>query len=888
MTGVVGGSESRRTSGFPAELTSFVGRRDEAAEVRRLLSAGRLLTLTGPGGVGKTRLAGHVAEQVARAFPDGVWLVPLAALRDEAFVPHAVNDALGVRNETVRPPLDVLVEYLRDRRSLIVLDNCEHLPRSCATLAGTVLAATEGVRILATSRHRLGVAGERLFEVPPLPAPPAEDIGPEAVETFPALRLFADRAAAVVPGFTVGAANHRAVARLCRRLDGLPLAIELAAVRVRALGVEQLVERLDDRYQLLTCGSPTSAPRHRTLRSAVDWSHELCTPEEQTVWARLSVFVGGFDLAAAEAVCGGDAPGGGAGVRCAGGGAGTGGGRARGAGTGEGGTGEGGTGEGETGEGGTGDVGAGEGGTAGAAGTGLTAGTDVLDAVAGLVDKSVLVREEHGGRVRYRLLVSLREYGLEKLNDLGETVATRRRHRDHFARLGAAYERAWFGPDQVGITERLRIDQDDFRAALDFCLTTPGEAQHGLRLASTLWFHWVAYGIWGEGRHWMDGALLAGARPDGSLTRALWAGALTSLVHSRSAAVLAGLDPARPAPADDAELLVPAPPPVALGPHLARTSHASFVVLTRIELACTLVSRGRAAEAIPLCAEAVALCEAHGEQWARSWALRTLALAHWSAGEYARAAGHARACLRLPYTERQHQSLARTLDLLAAAEALAGRAERAAVLHGAVDRIWHAIGGDPTAAQRPGRLGAAEHRARELLGHHAYERSRRRGAALSPEETVAFALDEGAETEVTATVGEDLVPAPRRSPTSSGLRGGTPAVSGGHPAPAGRTGPASAAAEGPAPGLREARTPAGSRAPDAAVTTGLPAEPVPLTRRELQVAALVAQGRTNKQIADHLVIARRTAEGHVERILVKLGFRNRSQVAAWFSARSWS
>ncbi|WP_159767176.1 ATP-binding protein [Streptomyces sp. HM190] len=855
MTGVVGGSESRRISGFPAELTSFVGRRDEAAEVRRLLSAGRLLTLTGPGGVGKTRLAGHVAEQVARAFPDGVWLVPLAALRDEAFVPHAVNDALGVRNETVRPPLDVLVEYLRDRRALIVLDNCEHLPRSCATLAGTVLAATEGVRILATSRHRLGVAGERLFEVPPLPAPPAEDVGPEAVETFPAVKLFADRAAAVVPGFTVGAANQRAVARLCRRLDGLPLAIELAAVRVRALGVDQLVERLDDRYQLLTCGSPTSAPRHRTLRSAVDWSHELCTPEEQTVWARLSVFVGGFDLAAAEAVCGGDAPGG--------------------DGTGEAEAGDGGT-AGTTGTAGiSGTATAGAVGTAGTpapAGTGGAARTDsldVLDAVAGLVDKSVLVREEHDGRVRYRLLVSLRDYGLEKLNDLGETVATRRRHRDHFARLGAAYERAWFGPDQVDITERLRLDQDDFRAALDFCLTTPGEAQHGLRLASTLWFHWVAYGVWGEGRHWMDGALLAGARPDGALTRALWAGALTSLVHSRSAAVLAGPDPGRPAPADDTELPVPAPPPVTLGPGRARTSHASFVVLTRIELACTLVSRGRAAEAIPLCAEAVAVCEAHGEQWVRSWALRVLALAHWSSGEYERAAGHARACLRLPYTERRHQGLAQTLDLLAAAEALAGRAERAAVLHGAVDRLWHAIGGDPTAAQRPDGPSAAEHHAREVLGDHAYERSRRRGAALSPEETMAYALEEAAAPTPTATAGTAPVPVPGRGP-SSAIRGAGRAVA------------------GPAPGARDARTPAGSRAPDTAAAPRPPAAPVPLTRRELQVAALVAQGRTNKQIADHLVIARRTAEGHVERILVKLGFRNRSQVAAWFSARSWS
>ncbi|WP_045557859.1 LuxR C-terminal-related transcriptional regulator [Streptomyces sp. FxanaA7] len=833
MTSIVGGSESRRTSGFPAELTSFVGRRDEAADVRRLLSAGRLLTLTGPGGVGKTRLAGHVAGQVARAFPDGVWLVPLAALSDEAFVPHAVNDALGVRNETVRPPLEILVDHLRERRLLIVLDNCEHLLRSCAVLAQAVLAATEGVRILATSRHRLGLAGEQLFEVPPLPAPAPEELSPStsssAVESFPALRLFADRAAAVVPGFTVGEANQQAVARLCRRLDGLPLAIELAAVRVRALGVDQLVERLDDRYRLLTCGSPTSAPRHRTLRSAVDWSHELCTPQEQLVWAWLSVFVGGFDLAAAEAVCAGE------------------------------------------------DAGTGE----------RIAPCAVLDAVAGLVDKSVLVREEHGGQVRYRLLVSLRDYGLEKLHALGAATETRRRHRDHFARLGAEYEQAWFGPDQTEITERIRIDQDNFRAALDFCLTTPGEAQHGLRLAARLWFHWVAGGIWGEGRHWMDGALRAGARPDVALTRAMWAGALTSLVHSRSAAVLAGLDPVRAAADADEELPVPAPPPVpagALAPGRARASTA-FVVLTRVELACTLVSRGRADEAIPLCAEAVALCEAHGEQWARSWALRTLALAHWSAGQYDRAAEHARACLRLPYTVSQHQSLARTLDLLAAAEALAGDTERAGVLRGAVDRIWHDIGGNPMDDHRPGRPRAAEHHARLALGDHAYALAHRRGGRLTAEQAVAYALGEPSAGPASAARTGGRRDGPARTPRTDDGRDGAGAVA--------RTGevsavrrPARNSSSGPREGSLTAggptRAPASTKAPAPAPVV----DPVPLTRRELQVAALVAQGRTNKQIADHLVIARRTAEGHVERILVKLGFHNRSQVAAWFSARA--
>ncbi|WAZ21530.1 LuxR C-terminal-related transcriptional regulator [Streptomyces cinnabarinus] len=749
----MGESHARRASGFPAELTSFVGRRDESADVRRLLTEARLVTLTGPGGVGKTRLASHVAKQTARTFPDGVWLVSLAALSDEAFVPHAVADALDVRNETGRPPLDVLVEHLRGRGLLLVLDNCEHVLRSCALLAQTLLAATEGVRVLATSRHRLGLAGEQLYEVPPLPAPTPEELGPSAAEHFPALRLFADRAAAVVPGFTVGEGNQHAVARLCRRLDGLPLAIELAAVRVRALGVDQLVARLDDRYQLLTGGSPASAPRHRTLRSAVDWSHELCTPQEQLVWAWLSVFVGGFDLAAAEAVCGGE---------------------------------------------------------------GLGA-TDVLDAVAGLVDKSVLVREERGGQVRYRLLVSLRDYGLEKLEDIGEVTVTRRRHRDYFARLAAGYESAWFGPDQVTVTDRLRLDQDDFRAALDFCLTTPGEAQAGLRLAATLWFHWVASGIWGEGRHWLDRALRAGARPDPALTRAMWAGALMSLVHTRSAAVLAGADPPHSTPPADAELPVPAPPPIpteVFGTGRAATTTVGFVVLTRVELACTLVSRGRAGEAIPLCAEAVAVCEAHGEQWARAWALRTLGLAHWSLGEYDRAAEHARACLRLPYTGRQRQSLARTLDLLAAAEALAGRAEQAAVLRGAVDRIWHDIGGDPTETRVQG---AAERHTRSALGDPAYARAYRRGGALPRNDVIAYALGE------------------LRRPTSGS-----------------------------------------ADAPDTR----------PLTRREAEVAALVARGLTNRQIAESLVIAQRTAEGHVERILVKLGFSKRSQLAAWFTARA--
>lgn len=335
------------------------------------------------------------------------------------------------------------MEQLRDRRLLLLVDNCEHLLPACAELAAALLHGTTGVRILATSRHRLGLTEEHLLEVRPLPVPdPDGDLS--SSEGCPALALFADRAAAVVPGFRLTAANRGAVARLCRRLDGLPLAIELAAVRMRVLDVDQLLDRLDDRYRLLTGGSPTALPRHQTLRAAVDWSHELCTAREQLVWARLSVLAGSFDLETAEVVCAQE-----------------------------------------------------EASPEEASVTSVAAlrSDDVLDAVAGLVDKSVLSRESGPDGTRYRLLDTLRHYGLDRLRRIpGEEPAARRRQRDWMLRRATAYERAWFGPGQREIVARLRADQDNLRAALDFGLATPGERLTGLRLAGTLWFYWHACG----------------------------------------------------------------------------------------------------------------------------------------------------------------------------------------------------------------------------------------------------------------------------------------------------------------------------------------------------------------------------------------------------------
>ncbi|MEU7717809.1 ATP-binding protein [Streptomyces tibetensis] len=836
----MGGSAPRREHHLPAETTSFVDRRGELTQGRELLARARLVTLTGPGGVGKTRLAARIAARVQRAFPDGVRYVHLSGLHDPALVPLAVADALGLHDRSAQPPLDALVEQVRDRRLLLVVDNCEHLADACARLAAALLHGSEGVRILATSRHRLGLTEEHLLEVRPLPVPdPDGDLS--AAEGYPALRLFSDRAAAVVPGFRLTPANRASVARLCQRLDGLPLAIELAAVRMRILDVDQLLDRLDDRYRFLTTGSPAAQPRHQTLRAAVAWSHDLCTGPEQTVWARLSVLPGTFDLETAEAVCAdGTAP---ESTRPLGG-----------------------------------VVPAPEGrrrlvtlrhaalpappdpltddSAAHARPAAMPAGTpapplrlrtdDVLEAVAGLVDKSVLCREPGPGGVRYRLLDTLRQYGLEQLRrGPGQEEATRRRQRDWMARRAEECERGWFGPGQPETVARLRADRDNLRAALDFSLSTPGEALAGLRLAGTLWFHWHACGASREGLYWLDRALTAAPGPTRERARGLWVAGLLAAAtrdfpqgrrHATDALALAR------ALGDDAEAahaeyvigvirlfgddlpgaLRHFESTVARGP--VPGQHLSLAGLDQVELACALGYLGEAERAVEVCERALALCERHGEQWVRSYVLRILALAHTVRGDWPRAERHARQALRLKLAVHDVIGIALTLDLLASIATARGDHEQAAVLLGGADRVWADID--------TGRWGShtlnsvrrdSEERAGRALGREAFERAHRRGGTLGLAELAGHELQE-----------------PDRP----------------HP-----TEPASA--------------------------TALPHDDgtVRLTRRETEVAQLVAEGLANQQIADRLVIARRTAEGHVERILGKLGFSNRSQIAAWVTAQ---
>jgi len=428
---------------LPIQLTSFIGREQEIADVKKLLTTGRLLTLTGAGGSGKTRLALQVAADLLGQYPDGVWLIELAALADPALVPQTVASALGVPEQPGRALTEALVDSVRPKSLLLLLDNCEHLLLACARLADVLLRACENLRILATSRESLGIAGESLYPVPTLPAPnPLRLPSLQDFVQYEAVRLFTERAAAVLPTFRVTQQNAPYLALVCYRLDGIPLALELAAARVKMLPVEQLAKRLDDRFRLLTGGSRTALPRHQTLRAAMDWSYHLLSERERVVLRRLSVFADGWTLEAAEAVC--------------------------------------------------------------AAGDGEA--FDILDLLAQLVFKSLVLMNEQDGRVRYRFLETVRQYALERLVESEDAPAVRTRHLDWYRGLTEEAEAGLVGVRQAAWLDRLEAEHDNLRAALEWSLEC-GAVEAGLRLAGGVWQFWSVRGYLAEGRRWLDALL---------------------------------------------------------------------------------------------------------------------------------------------------------------------------------------------------------------------------------------------------------------------------------------------------------------------------------------------------------------------------------------------
>ncbi|MGH2402892.1 MAG: ATP-binding protein, partial [bacterium] len=431
--------ESRRTTNLSLQLTSFVGRARELDEIQEKITASRQITLTGTGGVGKTRLALEVASRVQHEYPDGVWLVDFSPLSDPARVPQAMASTLGVQEETGRPLREVLGDYLLGKHALLVLDNCGHLTAACADLAEYLLRRCPDIRVLATSRETLGTAGELTYNVPSLSLPSLQQHSASADATdYEAVRLFLDRAALAQPGFGLTKTNAPAILQICGRLDGIPLAIELAAARVKALAVEDIAGRLDDRFRLLTGGARTALPRHRTLRAAMDWSYDLLPDPERALLRRLAVFAGGFTLESAEAVCGGE---------------------------------------------------------------GIEA-DDVLDVLTRLVDKS-LVTVDRSAQTRYRQLETIRQYARERLAAGGEADVILRRHRDFYLALAEEAEPGLHGPRQMEWLDRVAIEHDNVRAALEWSLRQP-EGEPGARLAAAMSSFWHARGYLAEGREWLD------------------------------------------------------------------------------------------------------------------------------------------------------------------------------------------------------------------------------------------------------------------------------------------------------------------------------------------------------------------------------------------------
>ncbi len=429
---------------LPQELTSFIGREREISQIKQLLFSARLLTLTGLGGCGKTRLALKVATDLVHDFRDGVWLIELAALADPTTVAHRVSTVLGLRETPGRPSIETILEHLQAKSILLVLDNCEHIVHACARCAETLLQACPSLQIIATSREALGVRGETLLPVPALSMPAAEKPLPtlKVLQQYEAISLFVERAQALLPGFALNKQNATTVVQICQRLDGLPLAIELAAARVRTLTVQQIAARLDDRFRLLSAGSRTAMPHQQTLQTMMDWSFNLLSASEQALLRRLSVFSGGFTLETAESVC---------------------------------------------------------------AGEGIET-REALNLLTHLIDKSLVKAEEQDAQMRYGMLETVRQYARERLVEADELESVCARHLDFYVRLMAEAWDAIGSQDEAVWLERLEHEHDNLRAALSWALETD-RIESALRLAKTLWVFWNVRGYRSEGRAWLKRVL---------------------------------------------------------------------------------------------------------------------------------------------------------------------------------------------------------------------------------------------------------------------------------------------------------------------------------------------------------------------------------------------
>ena len=757
-----------RLGNLPAEATSFVGRRRELAEIRKKLATARLVSLVGPGGVGKTRLALRIAADLGRGFADGAWLVELAEVRDGALVTNAVLAALDLRDQAAIKPLQILLSDLQNRHLLLLLDNCEHLLGDVAPLVAEVLRAAPRLTLITTTREPLQVPGEHVIPIPPLQVPPGDGTQPLAqLQQNDAVMLFSERAGAASGTFELNGSNQAVVVALCRRLDGLPLALELAAVRTRALSVEQILDRLTDRFALLTGGGRAALPRHQTLRTTIDWSYDLLTRAEQILLRRLCVFAGRFTLQDVESVCtSSEVP-----------------------------------------------------------------ATGTLDVLSALVDKSLVTKEDVRGVACYRLHETLREYARLKLGDAGEEELLEERCLEHYRAtcLRSADQARYRLLEWLAWAE---LEIDNIRAVLQRCLAR-GDSAGGLDIAASMKYYWITHGTT-EGVRWLDPLLASGEASPPTLVRAFYLRGWLSLLQGDPAAarpwiaraVATARETGQPALLSESLSLAATVENVSgehePGRRYLDEAEAITPALNDFPATIELV-QSRAIQAIvegdletlkAASLVGVRISREAGDLYQLEAMLRNLGVVGLMSGDFHSANSQFSEALQVARTVDNR--LAQFYGLGAAGwyAAKTGQPRAAAKLLGAAEVLGTHTGADIMGPLVP-MLAQAKESASGTLGSSKFEAEFKAGNRLSRVAALRLALGESDQAEVAASDG---------------------------------------------------------------------AESASLGKRELEVARLVAEGLSNKQIAARLFISDRTVATHVGNILNKLGFNSRAQVASWMAS----
>jgi predicted ATPase/DNA-binding CsgD family transcriptional regulator len=761
---------------LPVEPSSFVGRGRELAEVKRLLSSAHVITLTGPGGIGKTRLALRAARRLGRHFPDGVWWVELAELDAPDRLPYALARSMRLQERPGEGIEDALLAHLRERRLLLVLDNCEHLLAACRGLVAWLVSECERVRIVCTSRERLELPGEALVVLSPLKVPAdGERLSVAGLADVEALRLLVDRAVAVAPDFVLSEQNSRAASDICRRLDGMPLAIELAAVRLASMTAEDLNERLDDRLRLLAAAHGIGPERSQTLRATVDWSYELLGAQERILWRRLSVFAGSFGLAAAEDVCSG------AGLE-----------RER-----------------------------------------------IVDLIGSLIAKSIVTMVPGSRRGRYRLLETLKLYGVQRLVEAGENAELTRRHATWYADLVSAGDRPWWGSRQAEMYDVLDAEWADVEAALDFFAQSVPDAEVGLRMATDLWLYWLVRGRYRAGSRRLEGFLELEPAPTPARVMALWAFGFLSQSTGDYATAMRAVEEANLA----SELtgghretayalhglalvnlrlgrleLVRELAPQA-HQHALLADDQMGVAMSTYFLATAAASAGQLSDTRLLAQEALHASELVGDLMVRGLSYGLLGTVEWLLGDSRAAEARFIEAVRVQDLIGHRWGMLTSLDGLAWVAGSSRQFERAALLLGAGAALSEELG-IALFPYAQAHHDACEAVARDGLGEARFRGAWERGYELPHGQVVAAALQH-------ATAGRRQVPTTITARNDEGE----------------------------------------------------------LSARELEVARLVASGMSNPAIAAELFVSTATVKTHVSHILAKLGLQSRVQLANWLASQ---